>query len=104
MEAVQSAVLDDDKTYIIEKILNHEILEVNKKKSLNLTIKWHGYIEPEVTGMNISLQRNVAVQEYLQEKGLQSFGLQKKRSNTDNNEIIQKTKRVKFSSSVPDIN
>ena len=79
-------------------------MEVNKRKALNLTIKWHGYKEPEVTGMNVSLQRNVAVQEYLKEKGLQSFGLLSKRSNTDNNEIIQKTKRDRFSSSVPDIN
>ena len=103
LEAVKSAVLDDDKSYIIEKILNHEIVEVNKRKTLNLTIKWHGYKEPEVTGINVSLQRNIAVQEYLKEKGLKSFGLHTKRSNTDNNEIIQKTKRVRFSSSVPDI-
>ncbi len=53
--------------------------------------------------MNVSLQRNVAVQQYLKEKGLQSYGLNK-RSNTDNNGIIQKTKSVRFSSSVPDIN
>ena len=102
MEAVKSAILDDDKTYIIEKILNHEIVEINKRKALNLTIKWHGYKEPEVTGMNASLQRNEAVQEYLKEKGLQSYGLKLKRSHTDNEEITQKTKRVRFSSSVPD--
>ena len=52
--------------------------------------------------MNVSLQRNVAVQEYLKEKGLQSFGLSTKRSNIDNNENTQKIKRVKFSSSIPD--
>jgi poly(A) polymerase Pap1 len=102
MEAVKSAVLDDDKSYIIEKIINHEIVEINKRKVLNLTIKWHGYKEPEITGMNVSLQRNVAVQEYLKEKGLQSFGLSTKRSNIDNNENTQKIKRVKFSSSIPD--
>jgi hypothetical protein len=54
--------------------------------------------------MNVSLQRNVAVQEYLKEKGLQSFGIQTKRSNTDNNEITQKSKRVRFTSSVPENN
>ena len=102
MEAVKSAVLDDDKSYIIEKIINHEIVEINKRKVLNLTIKWHGYKEPEITGMNVSLQRNVAVQEYLKEKGLQSFGLSTKRSNIDNNENTQKIKRIKFSSSIPD--
>ena len=58
--------------------------------------------EPEITGMNVSLQRNVAVQEYLKEKGLQSFGLSTKRSNIDNNENTQKIKRAKFSSSIPD--
>jgi hypothetical protein len=52
--------------------------------------------------MNVSLQRNVAVQEYLEEKRLQSYGLKNKRSHTDNEEIAQKTKRVRFSSSVPD--
>ncbi len=102
MEEVKSAVLDDDKRCIIEKILNHEIVEINKRKVFNLTIKWHGYKEPEITGMNVSLQRNVAVQEYLKEKGLQSFGLSTKRSNIDNTENTQKIKRVKFSSSVPD--
>ena len=104
VEAVKSAVLDDDKTYIIEKILNHEVVEVNKRKALNLTIKWHRYKEPEVTGMNVLLQRNSVVQEYLKEKGLQSFGLHTKRLNTDENEIMQKKKRIRFSSSVPDIN
>ena len=77
-------------------------MEVNKRRALNLTIKWHGYKEPEVTGMNASLQRNEAVQEYLKEKGLQSFGIKLKRSHTDNDEIIQNKKRVRFSSSVPD--
>ena len=91
-------------THIIEKILNHEVVEVNKRKALNLAIKWHGYKEPEVTGMNVSLQRNVAVHEYFKEKGLQSFGHHTKRSNSDNNETIEKTKCVRFSSSVPDIN
>jgi hypothetical protein len=54
--------------------------------------------------MNVSLQQNVAVQEYLKEKGLQSFGIRTKRSNTDNTEIIQKSNRVRFSSSVPEKN
>ena len=56
--------------------------------------------------MNISLQRNVAVQEYLKEKGLQSFGLRTKRSDNDNieNNDTHKSKRVRFSSSVPDDN
>jgi len=106
LEAVRSAVLDDDKSYIVEKILNHEIITVNKRKVLNLTIKWHGYKEPEITGMNVSLQRNVAVQEYLKEKGLQSFGLRTKRtdSGTIDNNDIHKSKRVRFSSSVPENN
>ncbi len=73
LEAVKSAVLDDDKSYIIENILNHEIDEINKRKALNITIKWHGYKESEVTEMNVSLQQNGAVQEYQKENRLQSF-------------------------------
>jgi hypothetical protein len=106
LEAVRSAVLDDNKSYIIEKILSHDIVTVNKRKVLNLTIKWHGYKEPEITGMNVSLQRNVAVQEYLKEKGSQSFGLRTKSSdsNINDNNNHQKSKRVRFSSSAPDNN
>ena len=98
VEAVKSAVLDDNKSYIIEKIISHEIITNNKRKVLNLTIKWHGYKEPEITGMNIS------VQEYLKEKGLENFGLKTKRSNDEVNNSNQqpKSKRVRFSSSVPD--
>ena len=57
-----------------------------------------------IQGMNISLQRNEAVQEYLKEKGLESFGLKTKRSNDEANNSNQqpKSKRVRFSSSVPD--
>ena len=104
VEAVKSAVLDDNKSYIIEKIISHEIITNNKRKVLNLTIKWHGYKEPEITGMNISLQRNEAVQEYLKEKGLESFGLKTKRSHDEaiNSNQQAKSKRVRFSSSVPD--
>ena len=56
--------------------------------------------------MNISLQRNGAVQEYLKEKGLESFGLKTKRSddNAKDSNDQPKSKRVRFSSSVPDNN
>ena len=42
-EAVQSAIKDDDRTFIVESILGHEII----KDELNLNIKWHGYAKPE---------------------------------------------------------
>ena len=91
---------------IVKRILSHEITTINKRKVLNLTIKWHGYKEPEITGMNMSLQRNGAVQEYLKEKGLQSFGLKTKRSddNAKDSNDQPKSKCVRFSSNVPDNN
>ena len=60
-EAIQSAILDDDKTFIVEQILSHEI--VNNK--LNLRIKWWGYEQPELTGLNSTLQNNKMVQKIL---------------------------------------
>jgi hypothetical protein len=104
LEAVRSSVLDDDKNYIIENILEHKIVTVNNKPMLNLRIKWHGYKEPEWTGLNISLKRNLAVIEYLEANSLESFKLPKGKS-TENSEELNtnaKTKRVTFSSSVPD--
>jgi len=95
MEAVQSSALDDNNSYIIENILNHEIIGL-KVNSLNLLIKWHGYKDPTWTSLNISLKRNEAVQEYLKLHDLTKFGL-KEKINEDNE---PKKKRVRFSTSV----
>jgi hypothetical protein len=95
MEATASAVLDDLDTYIIERIIAHQIVS---DTALNLNIKWHGYKEPEWTGLNISLKRNEAVQEYLAKHDLVKYGL--KVDPNDRNAREPAKKRVRFSSSV----
>jgi hypothetical protein len=97
LEAVRSSVLDDNNTFIIEKIIQHELVQTRSKPVLNLQIKWHGYAEPEWTAMNISLKRNEAVQEYLKAKGLDRFGLHQQPDKSE-----PPKKRVRFSSSVPE--
>ena len=61
-EAVQSAVKDDDRSYVIQTILDHNTVD-NK---LNLFIKWHGYPQPEWTGLDSTLKDNEEVQNYLE--------------------------------------
>jgi len=97
MEAMTSAVLDDLDTFIIERIIGHQIVT---DTTLNLNIKWHGYKEPEWTGLNISLKRNEAVQEYLATHNLVKYGL--KVDPNDRNAREPAKKRVRFSSSVPE--
>jgi hypothetical protein len=97
IEAVRSSVLDDLNTFIIEAIVNHELVEVKKTPVLNLLIKWHGYKEPTWNSLNSSLKKNEAVQEYLIAKGLQRFGFKSHKEDTE-----RKHKRVTFSASVPD--
>ena len=74
LEAVRSAVLDDDKHFIVEEVIDHEIVTNNNKQNLNLKIKWFGYKEPEITGMNNSFKRNKIIQKYLKDKNLEKFG------------------------------
>ncbi len=93
---MKSSVLDDNNAFIIEKIIQHELVQTRNKPMLNLQIKWHGYKEPEWTAILTSLKRNKAVQEYLQAKGLNRFGLPQ----SDKSEPPKK--RVRFSSSVPE--
>ena len=92
LEAVKSAVLDDDK-----EVLDHEIITNNNKQTLNLKIKWFGYKEPEMTGLNISLKRNKIIKNYLKDKNLEKFGTLKRddRGYENPNEketIIKKTR------------
>jgi hypothetical protein len=94
-EAIRSAVLDDADTFIIEKILSHEIVH-NK---LNLRIKWHGYLEPENTGMNATLKKNEMVQEYLEKHNLNRFGLNK-RPDITSSSTTKPRKEIRWSSSV----
>jgi hypothetical protein len=92
-EALRSAILDDADTFIIVKILSHEI--VNNK--LNLRITWHGYNTPEISSMNATLKRNELVLEYLEQHNLTKFGPTKR---TDKTSSTKPRKRVTFSSSV----
>jgi hypothetical protein len=95
--AVKSLVLDDTEAYIVEEVLNHEIINVNGKDKLNLNIRWFGFKETSMTGMNISLKKNEKANGYLKAKGLKKFGLK------DSTEDMEpKRKRVRFSASVPD--
>ena len=96
-EAVRSAVLDDDKHFIVEEVLDHEIITLNNKQNLNLKIKWFGYKEPEMTGMNISLKRNKTVKNYLKDKNLEKFGSLNKNDRGYENPIEEnKQKKQKF--------
>jgi hypothetical protein len=93
-EATRIAILDDANTFIIQEIVGHDIVKNNRdKQQLNLQIKWHGYKELEWTGLNMSLKRNVQVQQYLKAKGLEKFGLP---PSTEPTAEPQK-KRVRFS-------
>jgi hypothetical protein len=95
--AVKSLVLDDTEAYIVEEVLNHEIININGKDKLNLNIRWFGFKETSMTGMNISLKKNEKVNDYFKAKGLIKFGLK------DSTEDMEpKRKRVRFSASVPD--
>ena len=76
----------------MEQILSHEI--VNNK--LNFRIKWRGYEQPELTGLNSTLQNNEIVQKYLQINALQKFANKRKAKEMDTPE----PKRVRFSSTV----
>ena len=98
IEAVQSAVLDDDKHFLVEEVLDHEIITINNKPNLNLKIKWFGYKEPEMTGINISLKRNKIIKEYLKLKNLEKFGTLKKddRGYENPSESENKPKRARF--------
>jgi hypothetical protein len=95
--AVKSLVLDDTEAYIVEEVLSHEIVNVNGKDKLNLNIRWFGFKETSMTGMNISLKKNEKVNDYLKANGLKRFSLK------DVTEDIEpKRKRVRFSASVPE--
>ena len=91
-EAVQSLIKDDANSFIIEKILNHNIVD----SKLNLLIKWHGYTNPDWTGMDSTLRNNEAVQEYLELHQLTRFGNKRTTDTTEKG----KRKKVKWSSSV----
>jgi len=99
LEAVKSAVRDDDKHYIVEKVLAHEIVQVNGKNTLNVKIQWHGYKEPEWTNIRTAIN-NIYVQRYLKDNNLEQYGGMKRTA--DDNIDTRKRKRVRFSSSVPE--
>jgi hypothetical protein len=94
--AVRSLILDDSDCYIVEEVINHEIINSNGKNSLNLNIKWYGYKQPELSGMNMSLKKNEKVKEYLKVNDLQKYGLK-----DDTEDVEPMKKRVRFSSTVP---
>jgi hypothetical protein len=94
-EAVRLAVLDDANSFVIEQILNHEIITDKNKQHVNLLIKWHGYPTPENTGLNATLKRNEMVHKYLNDNGLSRFALPHFEQTSGT-----KRKRVHFSSSV----
>jgi hypothetical protein len=100
LEATTSAILDDLDTFIIERIVGHEIVGETSKRTLNLNIKWHGYKDTEWSSLNISLKKNGAVQEYLKANSLEQFGL--KTVPNANGKDEPPKKRVRFSSSVPE--
>ena len=100
LEATTSAILDDLDTFIIERIVGHEIVGETSKRTLNLNIKWHGYKDTEWSSLNISLKKNGAVQDYLKANSLEQFGL-KTVPNANGKDELPK-KRVRFSSSVPE--
>jgi hypothetical protein len=94
--AVRSLILDDNEAHIIEEVISHEIINVNGKDKLNLNIRWFGFKETSLTGMNASLRKNEKVNDYLKANNLQKFG------HKDITEDIEpKRKRVRFSASVP---
>jgi hypothetical protein len=91
-------VLDDDKTFIVEHVLDHEVVVQNKKQVLNLNIKWQGYPDDEWNSMNTTLQDNGIVQKYLSDYGLEKFGRKPKRTSTSVlSQPVTAVKRVKFS-------
>jgi hypothetical protein len=98
LEAVKSSVKDDDKHYIVEKVLLHEIVQKNGKNTLNVKIQWYGYKEPEWTNIR-SVVNNIYVQKYLKDNNLEHYG-GSKRTATDDIDT-RKRKLVRFSSSVP---
>ena len=88
--------MDDNEAHIIEEVISHEIINVNGKDKLNLNIRWFGFKETSLTGMNASLRKNEKVNDYLKANNLQKFG------HKDITEDIEpKRKRVRFSASVP---
>ena len=97
LEAVKSSVRDDDKHYIIEKVLAHEIVQLNGKNTLNVKIQWYGYKEPEWTNIRTAAN-NIYVQRYLKDNNLEQYGGMK-RTAADNIDTRTR-KRVRFSSSV----
>jgi len=74
------SVLDDDKTYIVQHVNDHEIITRNGRQSLNLNIKWQGYITEDWNSINTTLQDNIIVQQYLKDNNLERFGRPKKRA------------------------
>ena len=94
--ATKSQVLDDNVTYIVEKVLKHDIVNSNGKEMLNLLIKRFGYEKPELMGMNISLKRNGEVQKYLKANDLKRFGHSEHEVSELSSEPLKK--QVRFSS------
>ena len=97
LEAVKSAVRDDDKHYIVEKVLAHQIVQVKGKNTLNVQIQWHGYKEPEWTNIRTAVN-NIYVQKYLEDNNLEQYSGLKRTATEDVD--TRKKKRVRFSSSV----
>jgi hypothetical protein len=76
-EATDSAILDDTESFLIERVVDHEIItDKRNKRHLNLIILWFGKKETEKSGMNSDLKKNYKVQEYLKANGLdKEFGV-----------------------------
>jgi cleavage and polyadenylation specificity factor subunit 1 len=77
MEATMSAVLDDNETFIVNEVVDHEIItDKRNKRFLNLMIIWYGNKKAEKSGMNSDLKKNYKVQQYLKTHGLdKEFGV-----------------------------
>ena len=92
-ECVRSKVLEDDKLFIPETILEHKIINANE---LNLKIKWAGYKDPEWSKLNLDLKRHSDVKAYLKSHNLEAYGLKRsiEEMKTDSDQL---RKKVHFS-------
>ena len=68
-EAILSSIKDEEDLFIIETVLDHEIV----RGTINFKIKWYGYSEPEWNEINSSLKTNGKILEYAKRFNLEIF-------------------------------
>ena len=86
-EAILSSIKDEEDLFIIETVLDHEIV----RGTINFKIKWYGYSEPEWNEINSSLKTNGKVLEYAKRFNLEIF--LGKRKNMEPTPVVQKRTR-----------